>query len=165
MPSPSPSPSPSFWMTSPLPHPLDNNYNDMPSPLPQRQCEINNTTTRVTTTMIMMCHRPHPHPHPHSLDDDLALTLSLMTRATSPDSLAHARKCMYTQNHCLRVYARLLASAPHLLIPAGKPMQVRVQVSSGVPIGKPVPARRVWVFWRVGYGYGSRYPRVTCALA
>ena len=112
MPSPSPSPSPSFWTTSPLPLPLDNDYDDMPSPSPspRRQCKINDTTTRVTTTTIMMCHCPHPHPHP--LDDALALTLSLTTRATSPDSLAHARKRVYTHRitvcECMRARWQVL---------------------------------------------------------
>ena len=72
---------------------------------------------------------------------------------------------VHTQNHRLQVYVRSLASAPHLLIPVGKPVRVRVRVSSGVPVGKPVPAVRVRVFWRVGYRYGSGYLRVTHALA
>ena len=136
---------------------LDDDYDDMPSPSPRRQCKINDTTTRVTMTTIMMCHRPHPLPLPLPLPDNKG------DLPRFPCTCAQAR--VHMQNHRLRVYAHLLASAPHLLIPAGKPMRVRVRVSSGIPVGKPVPAVRVWVFWRVGYGYSSGYPQVTRALA
>ena len=137
----------------PHPHPLDDDYNNMPSPSPRQQCEINDTTTRVTTTTIMMCHRPHPHPHPHPLDDDLALALSLTTRETSPDSLAHAHKRVYTHRitvcECMRTHWQVL---PICSYPWVNPCGYEYGSPAAYPMENPYLHSRYRFFGGLGMG-------------
>ena len=133
----------------PLPLPLDDDYDDMPSPSPRRQCEINDTTTRVTATTIMMCHHPHPHP----LNDNLTLALSLMTRATSPESLAHACKHVYTHRitvcECMRARWQVL---PICSYPRVNPCGYEYRSPAAYPLENPYPHGGYRFFGRLGTG-------------